>query len=94
MNRTGELFPFTSKRSLARSMLATGMKPPGCSRRNKICYASNVSAAYYDTRKVAGGCAEIHMDPPHIISAFANWKHVHIAMEEGDGPVVDRAPIT
>jgi hypothetical protein len=34
------------------------------------------------------------MDPPHIISAFANWIHVHITMEEGDGPIMDRPPIT
>jgi catechol 2,3-dioxygenase-like lactoylglutathione lyase family enzyme len=57
-------------------------------------FASNVSAAYYDTRKVTGGFTEIHMDPPHIISAFANWKHAHITMEEGDDPIMDRPPIT
>ena len=34
------------------------------------------------------------MDPPHIISAFANWKHAPITMEEGDGPIMVRPPIT
>ncbi|MCS5584486.1 MAG: hypothetical protein NZ777_13315 [Pseudomonadales bacterium] len=55
-------------------------------------FASNVSAAYYDTRKVTGGVTEIHMNPPHIIPALANWKHAPITMEEGDGPIMDRPP--
>ncbi|MFP6801930.1 MAG: hypothetical protein VCA12_02160 [Pseudomonadales bacterium] len=57
-------------------------------------FASNVSAAYYDTRKVTGGFTEIHMDPRHIISAFANWKHAQLTMEEGDGQIMVRPPIT
>jgi len=41
---------------------------------------------------VTGGFTEIHMDPPHIIPALANWKHAPITMEEGDGPIMDRPP--
>ncbi len=57
-------------------------------------YADNVNAAYYDTRSVSGGFTEIHMDPPHIISTFANWKRAHETMEEGDGPFMDRPAIS
>ena len=57
-------------------------------------FASNVRAAYFDTRDVTGGFTEIHMDPPHIISAFANWKHAHYTMKEGSGPIMTRPSIT
>jgi catechol 2,3-dioxygenase-like lactoylglutathione lyase family enzyme len=57
-------------------------------------YASNVSAAYYDTRSVTGGFTEIHMDPPHIISAFANWKWRHQIKTKEDGAIMERPSIT
>ena len=56
-------------------------------------YADRVSAAYYDTRSSTGGFTEIHMDPPHIISTFANWHRAHVNMEEGDGAFMDRPQI-
>lgn len=57
-------------------------------------YANNVNAAYYDTRRVTGGFTEIHMDPPHIVSNFANWKRAHETMEPGDPAIMPRPPIT
>lgn len=53
-------------------------------------YADRVNAAYYDTRSTTGGFTEIHGDPPHIISSFANWHRSHINMQPGDSPFMDR----
>lgn len=57
-------------------------------------YASNVEAAYYDTRSVTGGFTEIHMDPPHIISAFANWHWRHLTRGDDEGAIMERPSIT
>ncbi len=56
-------------------------------------YASSVDAAYFDTRSHTGGFTEIHGDPPHIISTFANWKHRHLTREEGEGAIMERPAI-
>jgi catechol 2,3-dioxygenase-like lactoylglutathione lyase family enzyme len=55
---------------------------------------ARVEAAYYDTRAVTGGFTEIHMDPPHIVSTFANWKRAHETMKPGDPAIMERPPIT
>ena len=57
-------------------------------------HANRVDAAYFDTRSVTGGFTEIHGDPPHIISAFANWKRAHENMEPGDSPIMPRPAIS
>ena len=57
-------------------------------------YASGVEAAYYDTRAVTGGFTEIHGDPPHIISTFANWHWAHVNRDENSGAIMARPPIT
>jgi|AOAMet1_04_M0_20_1038515.scaffolds.fasta_scaffold117916_1 hypothetical protein len=63
-----------------------------------MLFASTVSAAYYVTRKVTGGFTETDMGPPRTISVFVKWKHAPITapitMEEGDGPMMGRPPIT
>ena len=57
-------------------------------------YANGVNAAYYDTRSVTGGFTEIHGDPAHIISSFANWHHRHITKTEEDGAIMARPAIS
>ena len=56
-------------------------------------YANGVEAAYYDTRAVTGGFTEIHGDPPHIISSFANWHWAHVNRSEHSGAIMERPPI-
>ena len=57
-------------------------------------YANRVHAAYYDTRSVTGGFTEIHGDPNHVISTFANWKHRHDIRQPGEGAIMERPPIS
>lgn len=57
-------------------------------------YAHGVAAAYYDTREVTGGFTEIHGDPPHIISTFANWHWAHLNQKEDGGAIMKRPAIT
>lgn len=47
-------------------------------------FADNVNATYFDTRAWNGAFTEIHADPPHILSAFANWKRAHEKWRPGD----------
>lgn len=53
-------------------------------------YADRVDAAYFDTRRVTGGFTEIHADPPHIIKAFASWRHAHERRQPGDDAISSR----
>ncbi len=57
-------------------------------------YAGGVDAAYFDTRSVTGGFTEIHGDPNHIISTFANWQRAHENWKPGDPPIIERPSIT
>lgn len=57
-------------------------------------YANRVNAAYFDTRRVTGGFTEIHGDPAHVVSAFANWRHRHVIKTESDGAIMERPAIS
>ncbi len=57
-------------------------------------YANKVHAAYYDTRAVTGGFTEIHGDPNHVISTFANWRHRHLIRAADEPAIMERPSIT
>jgi hypothetical protein len=47
-------------------------------------FADGVHASYFDTRHINGGFTEIHGDPPHILSIFAQWRRAHEIHRPGD----------
>ena len=53
-------------------------------------HADNVDACYIDTRRYSGGFTEIHADPPHILSTFANWRRAHELLQPGDPAIMPR----
>jgi hypothetical protein len=55
-------------------------------------YADGVDAGYFDTRDVNGGFTEIHGDPPHILSTFAQWRRNHELWRPGDPIITPRIP--
>lgn len=51
-------------------------------------HADNVDACYFDTCATTGGFTELHADPPHILSAFAQWRRAHELYKPGDPTIL------